>query len=175
MIYGMVFKITTADIMIRLTTALVITVGLLAFPHVGSYTKALSQKKYLRKIEASIVLETLTIYNPTGAQCDSTPLITASNARIDPVKLSKQELRWMALSRDLIKRWNGAFDYGDTVLVSSGDKQIDGLWVVQDALNKKYKMRGDLLFDRNVRRTGRWNNVKITRSVMIMPSPSTSI
>jgi hypothetical protein len=159
----------------RLTTLLFFTIGLICVPHMGSYTKAIEQKRYLRKIEASIVLEALTVYNPTSTQCDATPLITASNARIDPVKLQKQELRWMALSRDLMKRWNGIFNYGDTVLVSSGDKQIDGLWVIQDILNKKYRLRGDLLFDRSVRRTGRWNNVTITRSVMISPSHSENI
>ncbi|HWA33056.1 MAG TPA: hypothetical protein VG737_02950, partial [Cyclobacteriaceae bacterium] len=81
----------------------------------------------------------------------------------------------MALSRDLMKRWNGQFSYGDTVLVSSGDKQIDGYWVIQDILNKKYKLRGDLLFDRSVRRTGRWNKVTITRSVMIHSDDSKAI
>jgi hypothetical protein len=153
--------------MTRLITAALLAIGLIGLPNMGSYTKGIGQKKFLRKIEASAVLETLTIYNPTASQCDATPWITASNARIDPVKLSKQQLRWMALSRDLMKRWNGKFNYGDTVLVSSGDKQIDGYWVIQDILNKKYKMRGDLLFDRAVRKTGRWNKVTITRSVTI--------
>jgi hypothetical protein len=155
--------------------ALLFTICLLGLPNMGSYTKGIEQKKYLRKIDASTVLETLTIYNPTSNQCDATPWITASNAHIDPLKLSKQELRWMALSRDLMKRWNGKFNYGDTVLVTSGDKQIDGLWVIQDILNKKYKLRGDLLFDRSIRRTGRWNNVTISRSVIITSSDSTAI
>jgi hypothetical protein len=147
------------------------TVILTALPHTGSFTKGIAQKNLRktshRKIDASFVLETLTIYNPTASQCDGSPLITASNAKIDLRKLSRQELRWMALSRDLMKKWNGAFNYGDTVLVTSGDKQIDGLWVIQDILNKKYKMRGDLLFHQKIRRTGKWNNVTITRSVAI--------
>ncbi|MEJ0057206.1 MAG: hypothetical protein WDN75_17055 [Bacteroidota bacterium] len=89
-----------------------------------------------RFIEISYILETLTVYNPTTGQCDHTPLITASNARIDLEKLGKQELRWMALSRNLLKRWKGNFNYGDTVRVVAGDPQIDGLWIIQDNLNR---------------------------------------
>jgi hypothetical protein len=156
--------------MSRLTACLILIATLAVLPNMGSFTKGIKQKKHIRKIEAHAVLEALTVYNPTSGQCDGTPWITASNARIDPKKLSRQELRWMALSRDLMKRWNGTFNYGDTVLVTSGDKQIDGLWVIQDILNKKYKKRGDLLFDARVRHTGRWTNVTITRSVMISPA-----
>ena len=113
--------------------------------------------------EVSVVLETLTVYNPTKRQCDRTPLITASNARIDKDKLYKQEIRWMALSRNLLKRWEGKFHYGDTVRVNSGDPEIDGIWVIQDNLNKRYKDAGDLLFDGRVRKLGKWKNVTITR------------
>ena len=112
-------------------------------------------------VEAPVVLETLTVYNPTNGQCDLTPLITASNAKIDTMKLKRQQLRWMALSRNLLKRWNGHFNYGDTVKLFVGDPQIDGLWIIQDNLNKKYKDRGDLLFDRSIRSLGMWKNVRI--------------
>ena len=109
------------------------------------------------------VLETLTIYNPISGQCDSSPLVTANNSRIDLDKLSRNEIRWMALSRDLLKRWNGEFNYGDTIQVQAGDPEIDGLWVVNDSMNKRFKDRGDLLFHRDTRKTGIWKNVKISR------------
>ena len=109
------------------------------------------------------VLETLTIYNPLSGQCDSSPLITANNSHIDLDKLSRNEIRWMALSRDLLKRWNGEFNYGDTIQVQAGDPEIDGLWVVNDSMNKRFKDRGDLLFHRDTRKTGIWKNVKISR------------
>lgn len=109
------------------------------------------------------VLETLTIYNPEEGQCDADPLITANNSRIDLEKLRRNEIRWMALSRNLLKRWNGAFNYGDTVSLHSGDASIDGLWVINDNMNKRFRDRGDLLFHRNSRTTGIWKNVKIAR------------
>jgi len=139
--------------------------GCVMVPIVGSSTRkenSYVSTVYIRK-ETSFTLETLTIYNPTRRQCDRTPLITASNKKIDLAKLSSQQLRWMALSRNLLKRWNGAFAYGDTVLVTSGDPAIDGLWVIHDTLNKRYENRGDLLFDKNVRTLGKWKNVKISK------------
>lgn len=109
------------------------------------------------------VLETLTIYNPESGQCDSSPLITANNSRIDLEKLRRNEIRWMALSRDLLKRWNGEFSYGDTVVLDAGDASIDGLWVINDNMNKRFKNRGDLLFHKESRSTGIWKNVKMNR------------
>lgn len=110
------------------------------------------------------VLETLTIYNPEEDQCDDSPLITANNSRIDLEKLRRNEIRWMALSRDLLKRWKGEFNYGDTVLVETGDADIDGRWVINDNMNKRFKNRGDLLFHRESRSTGIWKNVKLRRA-----------
>jgi hypothetical protein len=71
----------------------------------------------------------------------------------------------MALSRDLLRRWNGEFNYGDTVLVEAGDASIDGLWVINDNMNKRFRNRGDLLFHRESRSAGIWKNVKISKPV----------
>ena len=130
-------------------------------PIIGSSTKALHYKLVVDRDTAE--LQTLTIYNPVKRQCDNSPLITSCNAKIDPIKLYHQEIRWMALSRDLLKRWNGQFSYGDTVLLTAGDPEIDGLWIIRDTLNKRYKKRGDLLFDSRIRKLGKWNKVKIER------------
>lgn len=139
-------------------------ISFLIVPVLGSYTKGVQAKHtvYIEK-EVSTVLETLTVYNPVKRQCDRTPLITASNARINVNKLKKKEVRWMALSRNLLKRWKGEFHYGDTVMITSGDPEIDGLWVIQDNLNKRFKNRGDLLFDHTVRKHGKWQNVRVSK------------
>ncbi len=119
--------------------------------------------KFYVQTETRAVLEALTIYNPTKRQCDRSPLITASNSKIDTLKLKNQEFRWMALSRDLLKRWKGKFHYGDTVMVHANDPAIDGFWIIKDTMNKRYKNHGDLLFDSRVRSLGKWKNVEISK------------
>jgi hypothetical protein len=120
------------------------------------------EKIYIQS-NTRVTLDALTVYHPTKRQCDKTPLITASNSKINVHDLKNQNLRWMALSRDLLKRWKGEFHYGDTVLVTAGDPKIDGLWIIKDTMNKRYKKRGDLLFDSQVLRLGKWKNVEISR------------
>lgn len=110
----------------------------------------------------SFMLDVLTVYNPVARQCDATPLVTASNQRINEIKLRSGTIRWMALSRDLLRRWGGHIHFGDTISLSSGDPAIDGLWVVHDTMNRRFRNHGDLLFDANVRSTGKWSNVVIT-------------
>jgi hypothetical protein len=150
----------------RISLTSLLCIAFVIIPNAGSYIQGMTHKTR-EFIEISYVLETLTVYNPTVGQCDKTPLITASNAKIDLEKLGRQELRWMALSRDLLKRWKGNFSYGDTVRVVAGDPQIDGLWIIQDNLNRKYKNRGDLLFDSRIRTLGKWKNVKISKITAI--------
>jgi hypothetical protein len=120
------------------------------------------EKIYIKN-SSRTMLDVLTIYHPTKRQCDKTPLVTASNSKINVNDLKNQNIRWMALSRDLLKRWKGDFHYGDTVLVTSGDPQIDGFWIIKDTMNKRYKNRGDLLFDSQVRKLGKWKNVEISK------------
>ena len=48
-----------------------------------------------------------TQYNAVTDQCDSDPLITAGMYKINPKKASKH--KWVALSRNLLKRWGGRF------------------------------------------------------------------
>jgi hypothetical protein len=110
----------------------------------------------------SFTLETLTVYNPIQKQCDADPLVTASKKKIDLNKLEKGSLRWMALSRNMLKRWGGQLNYGDTVLLQAGDLTIDGKWVIQDTMNRRFTNKGDLLFDSS-RKSGMWRNVKVLR------------
>lgn len=139
---------------------LLLTVYLFASIKIGVSFIREPRKVYTAKTE-EFVIETLTVYNPLAAQTDSSPLITASNAKIDTVKLKKGKLRWLALSRDFLKRFGGKINYGDTVEIISGDSEIDGLWVVHDTMNKRYKKRGDLLTYN--RKKGKWKNVRMIK------------
>jgi hypothetical protein len=131
-----------------------------------SNTTAISPSPVLVKPKTleprSFTLDVLTVYNPDRRQCDTSPLITASNHRINQNKLKSGAIRWMALSRDLLKRWGGYIHYGDTVNLIAGDPSIDGTWVVHDTMHRRFRNRGDLLFDAKVRSRGRWANVIIT-------------
>jgi hypothetical protein len=131
--------------------------------------------KFYVQTETRAVLQALTVYNPTKYQCDRFPLVTASNSTIDTLKLKNQEFRWMALSRDLLKRWKGNFQYGDTVLVRANDPAIDGFWIIKDTMNKRYKNYGDLLFDSRVRTLGKWKNVEISKIEAVTFHPALKV
>ena len=85
---------------------------------------------------------TVTTYNPTRQQCDSTPNITADGTRINPRKAT--QYRYVALSRDLLSRWGGPFNYGDYIVIEGTDKW-DGIYQVRDTMNPKWTNRVDIL------------------------------
>ena len=111
--------------------------------------KKLNRIRLNRPIKSEFIhIDRATTYNPVPSQCDNDPLTTADGSRINLTKLKNQSLRWCALSRDFIARWGGLFDYGDTIQVGSfTSPQINGLWVVRDCLNARYKNSLDFLFD----------------------------
>lgn len=82
-----------------------------------------------------------TYYNPTRSQCGGNYLITASNDKIDLHKLKSGRIRWVAVSRDLRRQYN----FGDTIIVKSNIKKLNGKWVVKDIMNKRHKNRIDFL------------------------------
>jgi 3D (Asp-Asp-Asp) domain-containing protein len=85
---------------------------------------------------------TATMYNAVEGQCDSDPLVTAGMYKINPRKASQH--KWVALSRDLLKRWGGQFDYGDTVIIeNAGDKS--GKYTVVDTMNPRFTNKIDIL------------------------------
>ena len=85
---------------------------------------------------------TVTTYNPTKSQTDSTPNETADGTIIKPWKAT--EYRYVALSRDLIARWGGPFEYGDYVVIEGTDGW-DGVYQVRDTMNPKWVKRVDIL------------------------------
>ena len=85
---------------------------------------------------------TVTTYNPTKSQTDSTPNQTADGTIIKPWKAT--QYRYVALSRDLIARWGGPFEYGDYVVIEGTDGW-DGVYQVRDTINPKWVKRVDIL------------------------------
>jgi len=112
-------------------------------------------------VQYPIELDRATTYNAEVTQCDSDPLTTADGSRIELDKLANGQLRWCALSRDLIwdeerqklheydtSVFRGFFRFGDTIIVESiSSPQINGKWCVRDCMNKRYKRSIDFLFD----------------------------
>ena len=90
----------------------------------------------------------VTMYQPDNIQCDDTPNITADGTKIRIHKAS--EYKFVALSRNLLKRWGGPFDYGDFILVK-GTKNKDGVYQVRDTMNPKWVNVVDILESFNVK------------------------
>ncbi|WP_076667768.1 hypothetical protein [Pontibacter indicus] len=105
---------------------------------------------------------TATVYYPEKNQTDRNPLITADGSRINP-KNPKQH-RWIALSRDMLARWGGDIQYGDTVWLRGVSDDLDGQYIVRDTMNRRFTNRVDILVGRKDNIYGRWDNVKIARS-----------
>ena len=81
-----------------------------------------------------------TYYNPVQAQCDGNPLITATGYRISLKKLKRNEIRVVALSRDLLKQ----YPYNSEIYVHS-PVHLRGCWRVEDTMNKRFSNRIDFL------------------------------
>ena len=106
---------------------------------------ALQEKVQQNSQDTFGVLEfdvTVTMYNPHVGQTDSTPNETADGTVINPNKAS--EYRYVALSRDLIARWGGPFNYGDYVMIKGTDG-YDGVYQVKDTMSPKFINRVDIL------------------------------
>lgn len=73
----------------------------------------------------------VTSYRSVPNQTDSSPYYTSIGEHVHP--------HGVALSRDLLKRWGGPIDYGDTIYVEG-----IGLKVVNDCMNERYTNRVDV-------------------------------
>ena len=84
-----------------------------------------------------------TVYHAVKSQTDDTPFLTADNSFIDTARVN--ELRWVALSRDLLNRkfrdrhgnkyvWSGKIKLGDTIWVDYDKKE---LWRITHANSKQ--------------------------------------
>lgn len=81
---------------------------------------------------------TVSIYNPTVGQCDSTPLICADGSIIDPL----HPQRWVGASRDIVD----IVGYGNTInLKIPQAPYFSGVWELHDTDNGKLKQHIDIL------------------------------
>ena len=102
----------------------------------------------------------VTMYHPTKGQTDSTPDILADGTKITIHKAS--EYRYVAVSRNLLKRWGGWLDYGDFIVLKGTDGK-DGVYQVKDTMNKRFINRIDILESPGVKQY-RFDNAKIKKA-----------
>jgi 3D (Asp-Asp-Asp) domain-containing protein len=83
-----------------------------------------------------------TVYNAEEGQTDASPLITADQSNIDVKELAIGNLRWIAVSRDLLK----IYKFGDTIIVTGCTQDVyNGEWVIHDVMNKRFTKKIDFL------------------------------
>jgi 3D (Asp-Asp-Asp) domain-containing protein len=107
-----------------------------------------------REVEVYIV--TATVYHAVTGQCDDSPLVTASGAKIASAETAYDH-RYIAVSRDLLD----VFPYGTKVEVS-GCGELDGVYTVADTLNKRYKGYIDILINPDMQ-GGKWEGARIKK------------
>ncbi|MBA9076720.1 MULTISPECIES: hypothetical protein [Rufibacter] len=101
------------------------------------------------------------VYYPEEEQTDDTPFITADGSRIN--ERNPRKHRWLALSRNLLARWGGEIEYGDSVLVKGISPKLDGVYVVRDAMHRRIKNRVDILVGPHDKIMGYWEDVKLIK------------
>lgn len=106
--------------------------------------------------ECDVYVVTATVYHAVEGQCDDSPLVTASGAKISSAG-SAYDHRYIAVSRDLLD----VFPYG-TIVEVSGCGELDGEWVVADTMNRRYKGYIDLLINPDMK-GGKWEGVRIRK------------
>lgn len=91
----------------------------------------------------------LTVYHATPQQCNADCLTTANGKKIESTETAYKH-RYMAVSRDLLE----TYPYGTEVEVSGCSiEEYNGIWTVQDTMNKRIKNTVDLLINPGMKLT----------------------
>ena len=102
----------------------------------------------------------VTVYNPVVEQCDSDPYITADNSEINMAKLKQGKLKWVAVSRDLLK--NGVVKYGEKIKIEcKEDPSLSGVYTIHDTMHPRWKKHIDILAHQEIRTTGKYYEVDV--------------
>ena len=96
----------------------------------------------LAELRSEGLAVTVTMYQPVSYQTDSTPNILADGTRIRAKEASNY--KFIAVSRNLLKRWGGWLDYGDFILLKGTDGK-NGVYQVRDTMHKRWVNRVDIL------------------------------
>lgn len=104
-------------------------------------------KSKLYKYETEGMNVTVTMYQPLRYQTDSTPNILADGTRIKVGEASNY--KFIAVSRNLLRRWGGFLDFGDWILLR-GTEHKDGVYQVRDVMNRRFVNRIDILESEDV-------------------------
>ena len=127
--------------------------------------KRLSDK--LNEYETEGIHVTVTMYQPVERQTDTTPNILADGPRIRTEKASNY--KFIAVSRNLLKRWGGWLDYGDFILLKDTDGK-DGVYQVRDTMNPRWVNRIDILESIDVK-PYKYDNAQIIKTNLTFNSP----
>lgn len=98
-----------------------------------------------------------TVYNAVPSQCKKDCSTTANNFRLN--LKNPQSHRIVAIERTMEKKWG--IKQGDLIKVE-GAGDLDGIWQVQDRMNKRFagQPKIDFLVNNN-RKYGKWKNLTI--------------
>lgn len=114
-----------------------------------------AEENNMKKNKNTITHVKLTCYQPVEAQCDSDPLTTADGSKIDLHKLKKGDVKWCAISRDLL--WLFPKDKPKRVHIEGY-----GIYEVRDVMNKRFNHRVDILIHPSEKANISEENVKMT-------------
>lgn len=114
-----------------------------------------AEENNMKKNKNTITHVKVTCYQPVEAQCDSDPLITADGSKIDLHKLKKGDVKWCAISRDLL--WLFPKDKPKRIHIEGY-----GIYEVRDVMNKRFNHRVDILIHPSEKANISEENVKMT-------------
>ena len=114
-----------------------------------------AEENNMKKNKNTITHVKVTCYQPVEAQCDTEPLITADGSKIDLHKLKKGNVKWCAISRDLL--WLFPKDKPKRVHIEGY-----GIYEVRDVMNKRFNHRVDILIHPSEKANISEENIKTT-------------
>ena len=116
-----------------------------------------NEYEYFGKVEG-------TMYNAVIEQCEGNPLQTASGDWICLDSLKSADKRWIAISRDMHKRYGGEFEFGQVVTIESKYEYLNGEWIIKDLMNERFTKRIDFLQCKETGFYGKWDNLKLYKA-----------